>query len=325
MSAYDTFLFAISLLGAFNAILLALLWFASDKRHSLLNFWPYPALLTVVGLVVILIGGEHSGALVPMPRWELFLSAAAGPLLVNAVKKSLRQKLPPWIYLTIPITLLFAATLHSSLAIEPVHTIFVVQSSFTIWAWFELKFDHSRVRSKQAAQALVAAFSVLIVAQTLRIFFPEMFRDFVPIILALLLSGATTYLLFRSNTLHFWFRNVDSHIDAMETVTRTKDWLTESRAFLSPDLRIADAAHAMGIPDDLLSRRLNDQGLPFGDLVTELRLNSAAARLRLREEARTSIEAIGLLSGYSSRSGFYKAFSSKFGMTPAAYRKQHIN
>ena len=34
------------------------------------------------------------------------------------------------------------------------------------------------------------------------------------------------------------------------------------------------------------------------------------------------MEAIGLLAGFGSRSGFYKAFAEQVGMSPAAYRAQ---
>lgn len=152
---------------------------------------------------------------------------------------------------------------------------------------------------------------------------PQHMRDLVVWALILSFVALTTFLLLRSRALGGWFRTVDSARagDAEAAIAQVRAWLEEGAAWREGEARLSSAAAAVNVAPDDLSRWLNERGESFPDLLTEVRLTRAEALLRAPEEARTSVEAIGLMSGFASRSGFYKAFSRRFGQTPAAYRK----
>jgi hypothetical protein len=112
MSAYDAILFGSSMVGAFNAALLTLLWLAPDRRGMLPDFWPYPALTAIVGVVALLVGADHAGLSEGLDGLEWWLTALYGPLLIDAVSRSCGRGPVPLAYLAAP-AIIFAATLLS--------------------------------------------------------------------------------------------------------------------------------------------------------------------------------------------------------------------
>nr|HRK63217.1 helix-turn-helix domain-containing protein [Terricaulis sp.] len=60
--------------------------------------------------------------------------------------------------------------------------------------------------------------------------------------------------------------------------------------------------------------------MTFPEYLQHARVEETKRLLRDPAETRTSVEAIGLLAGFGSRSAFYKAFGDRVGMSPAAYR-----
>ena len=95
-----------------------------------------------------------------------------------------------------------------------------------------------------------------------------------------------------------------------------------SKAFLDPDISLVKVAGIVGMKPRALSTLLNQQmGLPFRDFINSLRIAEAERLLGSPEERETSIEAIGLLSGFRSRSSFYDAFKARNQVTPAEFRK----
>jgi AraC-like DNA-binding protein len=127
--------------------------------------------------------------------------------------------------------------------------------------------------------------------------------------------------LLRARALGGWFRPLDRSAAAGAAIARLEAWLQDGGHHRRSDLRLVEAAAAIEVQPELLSRWLNDRGRSFGDVLTQARLEDAARLLRDPAEARTSIEAIGLMVGFASRSGFYKAFTKQFADSPGAYRR----
>jgi AraC-like DNA-binding protein len=98
--------------------------------------------------------------------------------------------------------------------------------------------------------------------------------------------------------------------------------MTADQAFLRLDYRLADLAAAADLTSAQISRTINDETASgFVSFLNGERLRHATDLLRSPQEARTSVEAIALLSGFRSRSAFYRAFVKEYGLSPAAYRK----
>lgn len=65
---------------------------------------------------------------------------------------------------------------------------------------------------------------------------------------------------------------------------------------------------------------LTSTGDNFNTLINNLRLHDACKMLRSKHHKELSAEEIGLLSGFSSRQSFYRAFLKTFNITPRHYR-----
>ncbi|MBO5698981.1 MAG: AraC family transcriptional regulator [Bacteroidaceae bacterium] len=65
---------------------------------------------------------------------------------------------------------------------------------------------------------------------------------------------------------------------------------------------------------------LTSTGDNFSTLVNSLRLHDACKMLSSKKHEQLSAEEIGLLSGFSSRQSFYRAFEKVYNITPRQYR-----
>lgn len=323
MPVYSNLLFAVTAIGAFNALLLALLWFDSGRRHLLRGYWPYPALAFLGGVVMVLIGAEHAGLGGSLSGLEWALTALSGALVFDAVSRSAGRRAGALPYAIAAAGFVLAVFVLPRFGIVPIHALVALQWCFTLASFLVWRGAGGHRQTRRAAGTLIAIFILLHLAQAARMAWPEVFRDLIPIGLAVAFAALTGVLLFRSRSLNTWFRLADrTEDDAAETaIARIETWLAEAHRYRDPQLRLADAAAAAQVRPDDLSRWLNERGRTFPEFLSDVRLNAAAALLRDPGEARTSIEAIGLMCGFSSRSGFYKAFAKRFDMTPAAYRK----
>jgi AraC-like DNA-binding protein len=95
-----------------------------------------------------------------------------------------------------------------------------------------------------------------------------------------------------------------------------------SSALLSnANFSLAEAARvAAATPEAVAIALAGERGLTFKEYLTRVRIDEAKRLLVNPAEARTSMEAIGLLAGFGSRSAFYKAFHDQTGVSPAAFR-----
>jgi len=106
------------------------------------------------------------------------------------------------------------------------------------------------------------------------------------------------------------------HAPAPRWLTRAREELHDRR-FDPP--RIADLAAAAGVHPDHLARAFRLRfGVPIGTYVRRLRLDWAATRLEISEQA---ISAIALDAGFADQSHFTRVFKRHTGLTPQRYRQ----
>jgi AraC-like DNA-binding protein len=97
-------------------------------------------------------------------------------------------------------------------------------------------------------------------------------------------------------------------------------YLAEQKPYLNPDFSIGDMATAMKSPQHHISyclRVLFKQSFP--KLKTTLRIQYALELLNSNEFNHLSIEGIGQMAGFTSRSSFYAAFQAEMGCSPGEY------
>jgi len=96
--------------------------------------------------------------------------------------------------------------------------------------------------------------------------------------------------------------------------------LEKEKPYLNPDFSIGDLAAALKVPQHHISyclRVLFKQSFP--KLKTALRIQYAQQLMNSAEFEHLSIEGIGQMAGFSSRSSFYSAFQTEIGCSPGEY------
>lgn len=96
-----------------------------------------------------------------------------------------------------------------------------------------------------------------------------------------------------------------------------------AQAHCDPTLRVDDVARLVGASPNEVSAAISAHlALSFADYMARLRVDHAARLLVDPAERRTSVEAIGLIAGFRSRSAFHAAFKRLKGGSPAAFRRE---
>jgi len=101
-----------------------------------------------------------------------------------------------------------------------------------------------------------------------------------------------------------------------------KSWTQRIKDTIGDDLSqlptFAEIATKLGVNDKQLRRQLNDEGLSYSELKSQLRRDVAIYHL---SKQNISIEEIAFKTGFSEASSFIRAFRSWTGVTPLTYRK----
>lgn len=111
--------------------------------------------------------------------------------------------------------------------------------------------------------------------------------------------------------------DVDNHA---EIAKRIEEYLRREKPFLNPDFELADLATALEVnPKQVSFACKHVLNLKFTDLRAQLRVEHAKKLLKKGLTGTITIDAIGVDSGFKSRSTYYDAFKAETGMTPSQY------
>jgi AraC-like DNA-binding protein len=109
------------------------------------------------------------------------------------------------------------------------------------------------------------------------------------------------------------------------TINALEKLLLEDQRFLDSQLSLESIAAELGVSKGHLSRLVNAElNTSFSDYVNLLRVNTAKAHLTNPEFSKYTLSAIGLESGFNSRSTFYSTFKKVTNCTPAQFRAIQI-
>ena len=99
--------------------------------------------------------------------------------------------------------------------------------------------------------------------------------------------------------------------------------VAEERPHLDPNLSLGTLAGMVGVTEKVLSYVLNDTlGTSYTEFVNGLRVDEAKRRLASPETAHLTVLAVGLDSGFASKSTFNRVFKERTGETPSAFRQR---
>jgi AraC-like DNA-binding protein len=318
-------------IGAANAMLLAAVLAWSPRLARTRARWLLAAYLSGLGLLLWLFTAVDAGWL-PFSKALRIVYDAVALLIPALLLDYLRRAVGTtpsarWTYAPAPLFLLLAlfpgAAFLSWFRIEHVVLVQIGYSVAAVWLLF-------RTRGRLAVWprhlvVLVGGVLLIHVTQLLRIMFPAVgwIFDAVPLVGAVYFI-ALTWMVFTDPRALRHFTDVvqgpsDSHDAAFSTLN---EYMSRDTPYLDPKLSLESLAAAAGMSPRRLSEVINEAtGSGFYEYVNGHRVTAARRLLKDAAERRTSIEAIGLMVGFRSRSTFYEAFKRETGQTPAAWRK----
>ena len=111
--------------------------------------------------------------------------------------------------------------------------------------------------------------------------------------------------------------NKNDHIKNLEKL------LVQKKQFLNPTLTLDDVAKKLDLSKSHLSRIINSElNTNFNNYLNSLRVEQAKSYLENKKFINYTLAAIGLESGFNSKSTFYKAFKKYTGHSPAEFKKK---
>ena len=95
--------------------------------------------------------------------------------------------------------------------------------------------------------------------------------------------------------------------------------MKDDKPYKKSNLKSVEIANRLGMPLHDFSSLINEQlGKKFSDFINEYRVEEA--KQLISENPNYTLEAIGNMSGFNSKSAFYRAFRKFTKMTPAQFK-----
>lgn len=112
----------------------------------------------------------------------------------------------------------------------------------------------------------------------------------------------------------------NTNIDDLIFFQKVEALMASKRLFCEQDINREQIASAIGTNRTYLARSIkNATGKTFLEYITDLRTSFAATLLTTTDEP---LDVIGTISGFGSKSAYYRAFSAAYGCSPSEYRKR---
>ena len=101
--------------------------------------------------------------------------------------------------------------------------------------------------------------------------------------------------------------------------------VSDPLVFTNSALKIADVANDLGCPARAINTLLNHRvGIRFQDLLNKNRVEYVKQLIKEGRHETHTIESLGMESGFSSRSSFFRIFKDLEGLTPKDYAEKLV-
>ena len=115
--------------------------------------------------------------------------------------------------------------------------------------------------------------------------------------------------------------NLDQDIDIESLHQRLMTAILEDKIYLNPKLTVKDLAREIGSNEKYVSNLINKKNnMNFSNFINIYRVDYAKLLLFDEEYSNFTIEAIGGLAGFNSKSGFNATFKKVTGLTPTQFK-----
>ncbi len=229
--------------------------------------------------------------------------------------------LPPFAFLA------FALLMGSEFIMgRAINLVVITQIAYTtLTTWVYLSSVKSLVSRVHHLRVLIIGLWILHAFQVSRMLLPGVgwMFDLVPLAGAALILTFTVLVLTDSRSLMALSQVAGNRPAPSLSYEAIDRYMNTEKPHLDSRLTLGQLARALDTPErDLSALFGNSDDGNFYNFVHRYRVQEAMALLGSPTEARTSVEAIGLMAGFRSRSTFYEAFRKDTGKTPAQYRKE---
>lgn len=315
---------AVALVGAVNAGLLAAVigYRAFDQRDGTLGRLAilFGVLAVVMGLIIFAHAGLLREGVWPVLS-ELALTIFSGMVLYDYVRSATTRPLAyPW-YLLVPVICAVLIAIEGGTVPTLDRMAVTVQMGFTLLAvLYWLRHSGPKGERDELVFAVLLSMTLIHVAQAIRTNASALgaLEDIVPLLSGVIAVGVTIFVLLRAGLVQ---RLQARPRDDSALAVAFDHLMEEQKLYLDPEMTLSKVAAALGHSPQKVSAALNAAGAGFYERLSAYRIAEAKRLLADPAEARTSVEAVALLSGFKSRSSFYEAFKTETGATPAAWRK----
>ena len=327
---------AVGIAGVLNAFLMAAILARQYFRGMSRAGGALALILALIGIVFGIIIVEHAGLVSwhwALQAVEMGLALGIAPLVLYYVCRALDLNAPPlWtygpliafiVYAVIEREHMFAQLGYGHIVI--LQLIYLCYATFLLYRWRGRK-ERNAGELESARYVGYTLFFMFIIhmAETLRTIFPESpyLRDVVPLIGAVSVLILTFVALGESRVFVRIGAEQRKRSEQSDIAFEALEQLVQGeKLYLQAGLSLDDLAARTGIGARKLSLMIREfSGKSFIGYINHYRLEHARKMLRSGEEKQTSVEAIGLLSGFGSRSSFYSAFKKTYKQSPAEYR-----
>ncbi|MCD1116594.1 helix-turn-helix domain-containing protein [Chryseobacterium turcicum] len=190
----------------------------------------------------------------------------------------------------------------------------------------------------QFISVLATLYLIVILKNILKFSDYPYISDWIKIGILMLQPFITCWYLYKALNNPGLFRNIDSKLKLVsdliledkkiepetlnEDLLKLKQYMTDEKPFLNPDLKIQDISKEIDVPVRELSVLINHQlGQHFYDFVNTYRIENAMKILKDTSKSKVTILEILYEVGFNSKSSFNTAFKKQTGNTPTEYRK----
>lgn len=117
-------------------------------------------------------------------------------------------------------------------------------------------------------------------------------------------------------------RNINQKGDLLDLKERLEIYMKNEKPYLFSDITINDIGQKLNTNRTYISKLVNDHyNKNFNDFINEYRIKTARQLLADPSKNHISIEGIGQMSGFNSRSTFFACFKKYTGITPSYFRQ----
>lgn len=120
------------------------------------------------------------------------------------------------------------------------------------------------------------------------------------------------------------FSDIDA-LDKSSDLAQILSYLHTEKPYLNPLFSSHDISRILNIPQMRVSNSFNkDLRIPFPAYRSKLRMDHVINLLRAGAHENISIEGIAEMSGFKSKTIFYKIFKEEYGLTPSEWIKENL-